>query len=264
MWEKSVANDENECADDADDCEPAPNAGSGDKSPERCSNTGSRDRLSTGALPQNDDKKAEDDCAGDGDDNQHPVGIMKPSNTYPIIKDLNKLRSMSLPSMVPNDADPDEDEDEDEQGENDKQRSQNERKFDDDDDQNRGSGGHSSNNENGHHYIPHGQIFGRDNYGRFVNRGSYQRPVNNSSSATNETENAIKESVSSVAISLSPPPPLPAQHNQSAQIPVCSSPRVATPSENVISQQSIDYFTRYSPNLRCQVAEVRCKKKYEK
>nr|XP_027194825.1 homeobox protein 2-like isoform X1 [Dermatophagoides pteronyssinus]XP_027194832.1 homeobox protein 2-like isoform X1 [Dermatophagoides pteronyssinus] len=92
----------------------------------------------------------------------HPaISSIKPSNTYPIIKDLNKLRSMSLPSMIvgPNLDDEDEEDEEEKPNEintNMMDYDKSDKKFDDDDhNAGSGNGGGYSANENYHHYYHH-------------------------------------------------------------------------------------------------------------
>src|SRR5690625_4372366 len=148
MWEKSVANDDNEEENDECDADrpadkPAESAfGHNHASPERLpanlygsqelyphsalklaksSNTHSKNSVD---VCDEKDAKSANQCSrfyctqngffnqnanyGDrhdiqlqcnADHRQANISLIKPSNTYPIIKDLNKLRSMSLPSM---------------------------------------------------------------------------------------------------------------------------------------------------------------------
>ncbi|KPM06953.1 hypothetical protein QR98_0054350 [Sarcoptes scabiei] len=161
MWEKSVANDENECQDDNEECdEPkaGENASSNHQSQERIKSINysvrnddddddgnnknhrgekfniyqnktskpfrnlSNNRVESDGLrklhrdamieSKNDfysnNRKIPDDqneidplLENEGSvPKQSAMSSIKPSNTYPIIKDLNKLKSMSLPSMV--------------------------------------------------------------------------------------------------------------------------------------------------------------------
>lgn len=251
MWEKSVANDDNECNDDNEECDPvnpAPVAATEKSSPENGQNQSraSGERLSAANIYETNQEvypralkyshtpgqelAAEEECKGTegcslfycsqngyykenaeemaGEGDLHPiedahgsqcnyhVSQIKPSNTYPIIKDLNKLRSMSLPSMVvaatgddKNEAFPM------------KAVESYDKKYDDDGGDNPGGG--YTNNENNHYSYsnvyhdcnqPSSHRYVRNNY---LN----ERGLNGSNSNTNdvctEPENAIHESVSS-------------------------------------------------------------------
>lgn len=244
MWEKSVANDENECCnDDNEDCD----AGNPvDKSTENALNPSgaSRERLSMNLYDNQDIYRAnlnvakfnntqrrqsdEKECKGEqpcpqfycsqngyfsenndlqcGDmrpmcnmDVANPcnfhISLIKPSNTYPIIKDLNKLRSMSLPSMAVGGNSDDKNENYNLNGVD-----KFDKKFDDDGDNNPGGG--YSNNENNYSYkLCNHNEYNQSSSHRYV-RNSYlnERGINNSNSNTNdictEREYAIRESVS--------------------------------------------------------------------
>lgn len=238
MWEKSVANDENDCNDENDECEMANVV---EKANENVTSQkqASRERLSinlydnqefyqgfsklrlSAAVEENDvigerrqpcpalyyiqngfysEKPSDlqlcnvDNQAQEG--HTQAISQIKPSNTYPIIKDLNKLRSMSLPSIAVGDIVEDKNDDYDQRESNDNNKF--DKKFDDDGDNNAG-GGFSNNDNYSFNYVNECNHSSSHRYAK--NSYLNERGVNNNSSNTNDicTDNAIRESASVIS-----------------------------------------------------------------
>lgn len=240
MWEKSVANDDNDCNDDNEECD----AGNPNEKPNgNATSLTSRERLSinvfdnqelfiptvnynnNGAINTQPKNESEDNkektspqfyCSQNGFfiqnqnfeecSNQEPVNnfqaisSIKPSNTYPIIKDLNKLRSMSLPSMAVGGGF--DDKNDDFNSNINDLNPKFDKKFDDDGDNNAGGG--YSNNENYSFNLFNAN--GLSSSHRYANNNFLnEKGINNSNSNTNdicsynEREFAIRESVSVIS-----------------------------------------------------------------
>ena len=258
MWEKSVANDDNECCnDDNEDCDPMIVDRSTDKVHNQ--NRVSRERLAVNLYNQDnyqhthinvakfsniqrrDDEKIDDNdnckgqpyqqqcspfyCSQNGffnENNDLPCAnlsqmcniqddinqcnfhnsLIKPSNTYPIIKDLNKLRSMSLPSM----AVASNQEENKNENYNLNEANKFDKKFDEDGDN---PGGGYSNNENNYSFsnlCNHNECNQSSSHRFVTNNYLNERGISNSNTndPCTEREYAIRESVSNLSSKNSP------------------------------------------------------------